>query len=226
VAGQVAVAFLDRVEAGLRAERGEPRRPDVRRHEVGVRPGVERHFQQIARIEAEDGPAVGSDVADPREAGRQPVGAGEIGQIDQVVDLARALALLVDGRNLGGEHEAHRRPAGRRQGRQHLGFEVRPQGEQAVAGRHELVLHLGQPRRMHAIAGGDHRDALARRPPGKVFQVEVAAGGAGMAGMYVQVGVERHDGAGLVYSIPRIIGAGPPPEAAPPCRTAAVSGCR
>ena len=43
---------------------------------------------------------------------------------------------------------------------------------------------------MHAIAGADDRDALARRPPSEMFEVEVPAGGAGIFGMHVEVGVK------------------------------------
>ena len=50
--------------------------------------------------------------AEPR---RQPVDGVEVGGTDQVVDLSGLLALLVDGRDLGGEHEGDRSPARRRQ---------------------------------------------------------------------------------------------------------------
>ena len=65
VPGQVGVAVGDRVEAGLRAERREPGRPDVRRHQVAALAGVQQRLQQVAGVQPEDRPAVGGDVADP-----------------------------------------------------------------------------------------------------------------------------------------------------------------
>jgi hypothetical protein len=76
--------------------------------------GFQRDLQQVAGIEAENRPSVRCQVADARQAGDQPVGGGEIGHEDQVVDLPDLVALLVDGGNLHLEHEAHRAGAGRR----------------------------------------------------------------------------------------------------------------
>src|SRR5437879_2130298 len=45
---------------------------------------------------------------------------------------------------------------------------------------------------MHAIPGADHCDALAGRPPGKMLKVEVAAGGAGIFGVHMQIGMKFH----------------------------------
>src|SRR5262249_19780389 len=56
----------------------------------------------------------------------------------------------------------------------------------------ELVLDLRKPHRMHAIPGADDRDALAGRPPGEILKVEVAAGGARIFGMNMQVGMKFH----------------------------------
>ena len=49
VVGEIAVAVGDRVEAGLRSERREPRRPDMRRDQVGVGTGFQRDLQEVAR---------------------------------------------------------------------------------------------------------------------------------------------------------------------------------
>ena len=46
---------------------------------------------------------------------------------------------------------------------------------------------------MGEVAGADDADALARRPPGEVLEVEVAAGRARILRMDVQIGVEAHD---------------------------------
>ena len=63
----------DRVEAGFRAEQREPRRPDVRGDQVAGGVGLEDDLEQVARVEAEDGAAVGADVADLLQPGLQPL---------------------------------------------------------------------------------------------------------------------------------------------------------
>ena len=165
----------------------------MRRDQIGAGPGLERDLQQVARVEPEDRPPVGLDVADAAEPFGDAVGGREIRRVDQVVDLPRLVALLVDGRDLDLEHEAHRRAAGRRQGRGDTLLDVLPQAEQARLGRDELLLQLGRPGRMAEVAGADEADALARRPLGEVLEIEVAAGRARIFRMDVQVGVEAHD---------------------------------
>src|SRR5262245_32769396 len=94
--GKVPVALRDRVEAGLRSERSEPWRPDMRRHEISMGSAFQHDLEQVAGIEAEDRPPVRGDIADAREAFRDAVDSGEIGRIDQVMNFAGALALFVD----------------------------------------------------------------------------------------------------------------------------------
>jgi hypothetical protein len=122
--GEIAVAVGDRVETGLRSERREPRRPDMRRHQVGMGAGFERDLKEIAGIEAENGAAVGGDIADAREPRRHAVDGLEVGGIDQVMDFAGAVTLLVDGRDFDLEHEPHRRAARRRQRLRHRLLDV------------------------------------------------------------------------------------------------------
>ncbi len=43
---------------------------------------------------------------------------------------------------------------------------------------------------MDAVAGADDGDSLPRRPEGEMFEVEIAAGGTGIFGMDVEIGVE------------------------------------
>ena len=57
-----------------------------------------------------------------------------------------------------------------------------------------LLLELGAPRRVSEVAGRDDADALARRPRGEMFEVEVAARGARIFRVDVQVGVKAHGG--------------------------------
>ena len=202
VLGEVAVALLDRVEARLRAEDGEPRRPDVGRHEIGAGTALEDDLEQVARVEAEDRPPVGGDVADPPEAVTETPGGLEVGGVDQVVDLARPLALLVDGRDLDLEQEAYRPAARRRQPPFDLALDLRPQAEEPGLGGYQLVAELVEPGGVGEVAGRHHRQTLAPGPQGEVLEVAVAAGGAGVLGVDVEVGVERHGGvrrAALLY---------------------------
>ena len=107
--GQIAVACGDRIKAGLRAERGEPRRPDMRRDEIGVGTGRQRDLEKVARVEPEDRAAVGSDVADARQALGNALGGREVRRVDEMVHLPCLPGLLVDRGNFHLEHEAHRR---------------------------------------------------------------------------------------------------------------------
>ena len=192
--GEIAIAFLDGIEAGLRAERGEPRRPDMRRDEIGVRTGRERDLQQIARVEPENRPPVGGDIADAGKPIGNAVGDSEIGRIDQVVDFARLIGLLVDRGDFDREHEAHRRLAARRQRSRDRLLDLATQAEQSRLRRNELVFQFGAPSRMGEIAGADHTDALAGGPCEQMLEVEIAAGGARIFRVDVQVGVKAHCG--------------------------------
>jgi hypothetical protein len=68
------------------------------------------------------------------------------------------------------------------------------QAKQARLGRHQFLLELGTPRRMGEVAGRDDSEALARRPRREMFEVEIAAGGARIFRVDVQVGVKAHGG--------------------------------
>ena len=209
---QVAVALGDRIKPRLRSERREPRRPDMGRHQIGVRAGFERDLQQVARIEAEDRTAVRGDVADAGEPRRHAIDRLEIGRIDQMVDFAGALALLVDRRNLDLEHEPHRGAAWCRQRRHHGLLDVVAQAKEPRLGSNELVAELGAPSRMGKVAGRHHPDTLAARPGGEVLEIEIPAGGSRVFRVDVQVRVEGHP-------MPRLlVGVRPTP---PRCRVMA-----
>src|SRR5208282_6443958 len=103
----------------------------------------------------------------------------------EVMDFAGALALLVDGRDLDGEHEADGTPA---RGRQLLGdraLELIAQPEKAGLGGDQLLLELGAPGGMREVAGRDHADPLARGPVGEMLEIAVPARRARIFGMDV-----------------------------------------
>ncbi len=189
--GQIEVAVGDRVEPRFGAQNGEPRRPDVRGHQVAPRPGVQRDLQQVARVEAENGAAVGRQVPDLGQGGGDCARRLECGGINKVVDLPGHPVALVDGGDLGREQEAHLRLAAGRGGPSQLRLEVRAEAEQARLGRLERLGEFGGPGRVGEVAGADHADALARRPPGQRLGVAVLAAGAGEARVDVQVGVKH-----------------------------------
>ena len=51
---QIAKARFDAVEPGKSAEHGEMGRPDMRGDELGFRTGLQRQFQQVAAVQAQD----------------------------------------------------------------------------------------------------------------------------------------------------------------------------
>jgi hypothetical protein len=85
----------------------------VRRDQKRIGRRFQGDFEQVARIQAEDGPAVGFDVPDAGQARGDARGGLEIGRIEQVVHLAHPIAALVDAADLDRQEEAHR-GAGRR----------------------------------------------------------------------------------------------------------------
>ena len=120
---------------------------------------------------------------------------GEIGRVDQVVNLPRAIALLVDGRDFDREHEPHvRRRCGAGKQPRHLFLDPARQAEEAGLGGHELLAKLRTPGGMREIAGGDEIDALHPRGGGEMLEIEVAAGRAGIFRMDVKIGGEAHRG--------------------------------
>ena len=195
VPGEVPVALVDRVEARLRSERGEPRGPDMGRYEVG--PGVrfEGDLEEVPGVEAEDGPPVRVDVADPGEARGDPVHRFEVRGVDEVMDLPGLLELLVDGGDLHRQHEpggGPLAPAGRRQPLLDGPLEIGAQAKEARLRRHETFLDLGPPRGVGEVPRADDGDALLAGPEGEVLEIAVPAGRARVLGVDVQVGIESH----------------------------------
>src|SRR5262245_40820833 len=108
------------------------------------------------------------------------------------MDFAGAVSLLVDRRDLDLQQEPRRAVAGRRKPLLDLALDLRPQAEEARLGRHELGADLLEPRRMGEVAGADDGETLPPRPERHMLQVRVPAGGAGVLGVDVKIGVEAH----------------------------------
>ena len=71
-------------------------RPDMRGDELGFRTGLQRQFQQVAAVQAQNGPSVRANVPDRFQACGKLVRRLKRRQKNQVVDLARPAAALVD----------------------------------------------------------------------------------------------------------------------------------
>src|SRR5262249_39528895 len=189
---EVAIAFGNGVEAGLGAERRKPGRPDMGRNEVGMLTRFQGDLEKIAGIEAQDRPAVRGDVADSPKACGKPVHRLEVRRVDQMMDLSRPVALLVDRGDLDREHEAYRRHTRWRQRLPDLRFQLGLEAEQSTAGWHQLVPNLSEPSRMHAIPGANEPNPLSGRPPRHMLKVEVPAGRPRVFGVHMQVPVKAH----------------------------------
>ena len=192
---EVPVALVDGVEPGLRAERGEPRGPDVGGHEIGPGVGLEGDLQQVPGVEPEDGPPVRVEVADPGKARGHPVHCVEVRGVDQVMDLPGLVELLVDGGNLHRQHEpggGPLAPAGRRKLLLDGALQVGPKAIETRLRRHEPFPDLGPPGRVGEVAGADDGDALLAGPDGEVLEIAVPAGRARVLGVDVEIGIEGH----------------------------------
>ena len=183
MAGQVTIAFFQRGEIRKRPKERKVRRPDMGRDEDGLRTAVQRDFQQVAAIQPQNGPPVGMEIAD----GLQPVGEGFGGfqprQEDDMMHLARFSAAFIDGADLARHHKA-RRIAG--------GFAGQavfvPEAVEPFLRLYQHFGQLGPPRRVRKIARAQQPDALAPGPQVQMRRVTVAAGGAGIFGMNMQIG--------------------------------------
>ena len=167
--GQIAVALVDRIEAGLRTQDGKPRRPDVRRDQIAALAALQRDLQQIARIQSQNRPPVRFQVADLRQLLNQLFGLLPARHIDQMMHLAGPLAAFVDRRNLDLQQEAGGRRAGRRQLFVHRALQFVAQAKQARFRRDQVPLQFGKPLRMRKVAGAQQGDAFAARPEGHVL---------------------------------------------------------
>jgi len=122
--------------------------------------------------------------ADPGQLRVEPGHRVQVGQVDQMVDLAGAVIPLVDRGDLHGQHEPHVAPGHR--GRQRLARRGQP--EQARLGGDEVFAQVVVPGGMGEVAGAQQRDALASGPPGEVGQVELPAARHGVPRVNVEIG--------------------------------------
>jgi hypothetical protein len=166
VLGQVGIAVGDRVEARLRAQRREPRRPDVRGDQVAAR--LQGDLQQVPGVEAQDRPAVRGEVADPAQRRVEAGGGREVRHVDEVVHLAGPVVALVDRGDLHAEHEPGRTACLQRTGQplDHLGLVGQPEEPGRVVD--QIFAQMIEPGRVGEVAGAQQRDSLAPRPPGQV----------------------------------------------------------
>ena len=194
VRGKIAVTLIEDVKTRLGAKNGKPRRPDVGGDEVTAVAAGKADFEEVARIQAENGPAVGGEIADAREAGDHAVGAGEVGRIEEMVNLADLVALLVDRGDLDLQEEAHGcggDGAGSEFG-SHGSLQVVTEAEEARLSRNQFLLDRRHPCGMREIARADDRDAFLLRPQRQVMEVEVSTRRPGILRVDVKVGVKAH----------------------------------
>ncbi len=193
MAGEIEVAVGYCVKPRFGSQNSKPWCPDVRGHQVTARPRVQRDLQQVTRVEAEDGPPIGRQVPDlgqgDGDGGRRLEG----GCIKKVVDLPGHPVTLIDGGDLGRKQEAHLWVAAGRGGPLQSRLERGAEAKQARLGRLERLGEFPGPGRVGEVAGANHGDALARRPPGQRPDVAVLAASAGEARVDVQVRVKHPD---------------------------------
>ncbi len=189
---QVLEALLDGIEPALRPQDREPGRPDMGGDKDRPRVSFQRQGQQVFRVQAQDRPAVGLDVADAGQALLQPAGGLQAGNDHDVVYLPHLVALLVDARDLGRKHEPHRTAAGRRDPRLGLAGQLRLQLQEPGLRRLQLFLQLVQPVGLDAVSGRHHADPLELRPQPEVLRRQVRRRGAGIFRMDVQVSDKSH----------------------------------
>ena len=159
-----------------------------------IRPGarLQRNLQEVAGIQAQNRPPVRVQIADLAETMIERLNGRKIGRIDEMMNFAGRLVLLINRRYFNGQHEARGTMTGARQSFGDAPFQVRPQAEQAGLCGDQLVFEFGQPSRMREVTGADDGDALLACPQCQVLEVAVAAGGTRVFGVHVQVGVEGH----------------------------------
>lgn len=167
------------------------------RNEKPVRGLFEENFEEIARIEPKDWPAVGGDVAQSGQGGVDLSNRLEIRDIEQVVHLADLTAPLVDGADLGTENETDGlgQDGGLNawwQQRSHIMAGISFQAEKTGFGGFKAVMEMGKPAGMGEIAGPHHRNALDRGPGGQTVQVARLAGGPGKVAMNMEIGNVLH----------------------------------
>ena len=161
-------------------------------HQVAVLARIQHDFQQMPRVEPEDRPAVGADVADFFELAVDGLRLLDGRRINEMMNLAGLVAFLVNRRDFDRQHKTRIAATTRRQPRRNRLVDVVPQAKQAGLGGNELVLDLGNPGRMREIPGAYDRDTFLASPVSKVLEITILAGRPGILGMNVEVGVKAH----------------------------------
>ena len=195
--GKITIAVFKPVKARFGAKKRKPGRPHVggNHHRTGC--AFQHDFKQITRIKAQNGAAVGIEVADLRQTPRKALRILKGGHKHKIVNLAHLAAAFVDGADLGLQHEQGGR------GCQQAGaagcpheFEVfRLHSQPVQAGglvEHQLFAQLCPPLRVRKVARAQDIDALAAGPGSQMTRIEGLACGARKAGMYVQISYEVH----------------------------------
>ena len=165
------------------------------RDHQGLGVDLQDQVQHEPGVQAQDGAAVGSHVAQAAQALGELLGGRQVGEHQEQVDLAHLAGLLINGAHFAGDHEVDRRrrlPAWplKVQRQSQVGFEgVHPRGRRLQFGG-----QFRQPLRVGAIAGAHHLQPLVAAPEIQVLQVGVPGGGDGEVGMDMQVGNDFHLG--------------------------------
>ena len=137
-------------------------------------------------IHAEDGPAIGGDVAQAAEMGLEAFCGGEVRCENQIVNFPDFAVFFVNVADFSGEEETDFGVFG---SRELIGFF---ETEETVFGRFEFFLEFGEPGRMREVAGSDDGNAFETRPIVQMFRDQKAAGGDGIMGMDVQICNKQH----------------------------------
>ncbi len=149
-------------------------------------------FEQVARVEPQNGPAIGADVADFFQRSLYFFNRRQRGRKNNVVDFAGALKFFVDAADLAGQHKTDGGVAGGRNFLLDSAGQVGLQFKQALFGGGQLVAHFLQPAGVGNIAGADHLHAFELRPAAELLKIEIFAGGARIVGMNMQIGDDFH----------------------------------
>ncbi len=194
---KVGKAVFQPVKAGFGAEQGKPGRPDMGGDQHCLGHGFQHDFQQVARVQPQNGPSVGIEIADLGQAFGKAVRAFHIRHKNQVVHLAHFAVSLVNGADFRLKAEQRPRPvrmgAGLRSTQNFQLFRLAFQTiEAAGLVKNQLFPQFRPPLRMGEIAGSQHIYALAARPGRQMAGGERLAGGAGKTRMDVQIRNKIH----------------------------------
>ncbi len=163
-------------------------------HEEGPRSGFECQFEEVTRVYPQYGPSVRAYVADSFQPVLYPAGTLEIGNEQEVVDLADAAVPFVYRADLGGEKETgFFCPRLRGEGRiedfipRFLLQHVKP----LLSGL-QFLPELGQPAGMGEVPGSDNGYSLDACVPVQVLGNELFTRCNGIVGVDVKIADEAH----------------------------------